>query len=316
MPPSEPSPQDFAAVAAVVDGTPPAQPAAQPGQVVQPTPAPAPAPQPAQPAPAQQPAQPTPQPAPSQQPAGDPFEALFTPTPTEVATPQQPAQPPAQPTEPVAPQPTQPTQPQVPTPQPQQPTGTPEPTPNPGAQPPAFDSYDDYLKAALGNDTPVALPDHSKIAPDDEAGIKQFFDDLVDTAVKRAEQKIKQQNAIQATERQLWDAAFDKYGSLKTNKNLRDMVHNIRMGEFRKGNALTPTQAAEKLLDALKAQYNKGVADNTVVTTIESTQPNNGGGGQPVATTLDKQNVLTAVQEGGETALAAYLDNEVKAGRL
>lgn len=312
MPPSEPTPADFAAVAAVVDGTPPAQPAPQPGQVVQPQ---QPAPQPAQPAPAQQPAQPTPQPAPSQQPAGDPFESLFTPTEPTAPT-QQPAQP-AQPTEPVAP-PTQPTVPQVPTPQPGTPTGTPQPTPNPapGSQPPAFQSYDDYLAAALGNDTPVAIPDHSKIAPDDEAGIKQFFDDLVDTAVKRAEQKISQQNAIQNTERQLWDAAFEQYGSLKTNKKLRDMVHNIRMGEFRKGNALTPIQAAEQLLDALKAAHQRGVADNTVVTTIESTQPNNGGGGQPVPTSLDREQVLTAVQTGGETALAAYLDNEVKAGRL
>lgn len=297
MPPSEPSPADFAAVAAVVDGTPPAQPAPQ-------------APAPQQPAPAQQPAQPTPQPAPSQQPAGDPFESLFAPLPTEVATPQQPAQPPTQPTEPVAPPTTQPTEP-VPTPQPQQPVETPQPaSPNQ----PQFKSYDDFMQEVMGDTTPVAMPDPASIT--DEAGIKTFFDDLVNTAVARAEQKIQQQNKIQTTERQLWDEAFDQYGSLKTNKKLRDMVHNIRMGEFRRGVALTPTQAAEQLLDALKQQHQRGVADNQVLTTIESSQPNNGGGGAPVPTSLDRENVLTAVQTGGETALAQYLDGEVKAGRL
>lgn len=294
MPPSEPTPADIAAVSAVVDNTPAPT-----------TPPPAPEPAPAQ----QQPATPTSQPAPSQQPAGDPFEALFAPT-EPTATPA-----PTQPTEPVAP-PTQPTEP-VTTPQPTQtPVETPQPTPNAPTNAPVYQSYDDFMKEVLGETTPTPLPDHSKIAPDDEEGIKNFFDEIVNTAVARAEQKIRQQNAIQNTERKLWDDAFDKYGSLRTNKNLRDMVHNIRMGEFRRGVALTPTQAAEKVLDALKQQYNKGVADNSVVTTIVDNQPNNGGGGQPVATTLDKESVLTAVQTGGETALASYLDNEVKAGRL
>jgi hypothetical protein len=173
------------------------------------------------------------------------------------------------------------------------------------------------MTAALGEvGNPQEMPDPSKIAPDDEASVKAFFDDLVNTAVQRAEQAVARKTAIQSTERQLWDQAFDKYGSLKANKDLRDMVHNIRMGHFQKGQAITPTQAADKLLDAMKGQYNKGVADNTVVTSIESTQPTGGGSGQPVATTLDRENILTAVQDGGETALAAHLDAEIKAGRL
>lgn len=313
MPPvSEPSAADVASVQAMLDGSP--QPAPAPAPT--PAPQPAPAPAPAQPAPQQQPAQPTPQPTPSAQPQGDPFESLFATAPTEVVAAPPAAPPaPAQPTEPVAPQPTQPTEP-VPTPQPQQPVETPQPAPVQPPNAPVYQSYDDFMADVLGDTTPTPLPDHSKIAPDDEVGIKNFFDELVNTAVARAEQKVKQQNALQTTERQLWDSAFDKYGSLKSNKKLRDMVHNIRMGEFRRGVALTPTQAADQLLDALKQQYNRGVADNTVVTTIESTQPTGGGSGQPVPTSLDRENVLTAVQTGGEAALTDYLDAEIKAGRM
>lgn len=305
MPPAtEPSPADVAAVDAHLNNQP--APVATPPATPQATPAPA-----------QQPAQPTPQPAPTSQPAGDPFESLFA---TPPATP--PAAPPTTP--PATPPPSQPTEP-VPTPQPQQPVETPQPTPAPGtvveptATPPEdnYETYEDYMKSVVGDlDTAPQLPDHSKIAPDDEAGIKNFFDDLVNTAVARAKQETARTNAIQVKERTLWDAAFDKYGSLRTNKNLRDMVHNIRMGHFQKGIAITPTQAADKLLDALKAEHQRGVADNTVVTTIESTQPQGGGSGQPVPTTLDKETVLTAVQTGGETALASYLDTEIKAGRM
>lgn len=310
MPPaSEPTQTDVASVQAMLDGAP----APQPGTTVQPTAAPVQAP-PA--APAQQPSQPTPQPAPSQQPAGDPFESLFTPT--EPAAPQAPAPQPTQPTEPSAP--SEP----VPTPQPTPPVETPQPTTTPATTPTPqttseeqYQSYDDYMKEAIGNLPPAPeLPDHSKISPDDEAGIKNFFDNLVNTAVERAKQETARTNAIQATERTLWDAAFDKYGSLRKNKELRDMVHSIRMGHFQKGVAITPTQAADKLLGALKAKYQEGVADNTVVTTIESTQPQGGQSGQPVPTTLDKQNVLLAIQDGGETALAEHLDAEIKAGRM
>ena len=271
----------------------------------------------------QQPAPVTPQPAPSQQPA----EPVQQPAP---AQPQQPTQP-TEPTdpfasifgaEPAAPAPQQPTQPTEPTPQ--QPITPTEPQPAPVAQPapaPAvpqqeeFMSLDDYMKSVTsGVGEAPGIPDATKIDPNDEAGIKGFFDDLVRTAKEQALVEMRRGNAIQTSECQLWDAAFDKYGSLRTNKPLRDMVHSIRMGEFQKGIAITPTQAADRLLTALKAQYNQGIADNQVVTTIESVQPT-GGNGTPVATTMDTDKALLAVQTGGEQALAQILDAQIKAGQ-
>ena len=295
MPPtSEPTPADVAAVANIIGEQPAPQPAPQP--TPQPTATPVATPQ----APPQAPSAPA---EPS-----DPFATLFN-QPSEPTPPTQPVAPPA---------PTPPQQPTEPTPQPQQPT-EPQPAPQAPAQPaePAYQSFDDYMNETLKN-VPKApdLPNPESISPDDPAQIKQFFDDLVNTAVQKAKAETTRSNAIQARERALWDEAFDKYGSLRTKKPLRDMVHSIRMGYFQRGIAITPKQAADKLLESLGNQYKQGVADNQVVTTIERVQPTSGGSGAPATTSLDKKEMLTAVQDGGEVALAEILDAQIKAGKL
>ena len=93
------------------------------------------------------------------------------------------------------------------------------------------------------------------------------------------------------------------------------MVHAIRRAEFSKGNAITPTQAAETLLAALQGQYQQGVVDNQVVTTIEQVQPN-GGGTTTVPTTMDSNAALLAVQTGGEQALAQVLEQQIRNGQM
>lgn len=279
----EPTPQDVQAVSQAM------------GQ-----PAPAPEPQ-------QQPAPVTPQPAPTQQQPTDPFASFSTPTqqptePTQVQTPTpQPTQPvePSQPTQAVQQQPPQqtPHQPQQPAPQPVQ-------------------TYEQYIESVLqGVPTAPDMPDPTKIDPNDEQAIGQFFQDLMTTAEKRFEAKFSQQNAIQNSERKLWEDAFGKYPSLREKTNLRNMVHAIRMQEFNQGRAITPTQAAEQLLTEFGIQYQQGVADNQVVTTIQQVQPT-GGSSAPVQTSLDTQQVLESVQTGGEDALAKALDAQIKAGNL
>lgn len=296
MPPtSEPTPADVAAVANIIGEQPAPQPAPQP--TPQPTATPVATPQ----APPQAP------PAPAE--PSDPFATLFNQ--------------PSEPTPPTPPAPAQPQQPTEPTPQPQPPTEPQHQAPTPPAQPvaqpvePAYQSFDDYMNETLKN-VPKSpdLPNPENISPNDPAAIKQFFDDLVNTAVQKAKAETTRSNAIQARERALWDEAFDKYGSLRTKKPLRDMVHSIRMGYFQRGIAITPKQAADKLLESLGSQYKQGIADNQVVTTIENVQPTAGGSGAPATTSLDKKEMLTAVQDGGEVALAEILDAQIKAGKL
>lgn len=252
------------------------------------------------------------QPAQVQQPTAEPVIPQVTPqepapqeAPQEppVQTPQEPsdpfaqfAQPQEQPTEPI--QPAEPAQPQ------EQPKND-------------YQSYEDYMNEVL-KDVPQIqdTPDPNSVSPDDPESLKKFFDDLVNTAVQKASAEVARKSAVQAKERALWDEAFDKYGSIKTNKNLRDMVHNIRIGYFNRGIAITPKQAADKLLESLGNQYKQGVADNQVVTTIENVQPNTGGSVNEVPTTADRDKMLESLQTGGEAALAAMLDAKIKAGNL
>ncbi len=262
--------------------------------------------QPTQPA-QQQPAPVTPQAAPTQAPAAgnDPFATLFTPT--EPAAPTQPTQP----TEvtPTPQQPMTPTEPSQPAPQsqPQQPQQVQTPAPAP-----QYMSTDQYLEAVYkGVPEAPQMPDPSQVDPNSEEGITKFFTDLMTTAEQRFEAKFARQNAIQTAEKKAWDETFQKYPSLQSNKPLRDMVHAVRMGEFNKGVALTPTQAADRVLETLRAQYQRGVADNQVVTTYETVQPN-GGGGTTVPTTMDADKALLAVQDGGELALAQILDAQFR----
>lgn len=274
-----------------------------------------------QPAPIQ--TQPSPQSQPAAQPAAntqptaqvstDPFEQLFQ-TPTE---PTQPTQQPSQPTEftpnpqPLG-TPTEPYQsaPQTP-PQPTQPVQQTQQSAAPTQQ--TYEQYIDSITAGIPQNP--SMPDPNSVDPNSEEGINQFFSDLVQTAVQQAEANLARKQAIQTTEKKLWDDTFETYPSLRSNTQLRDMVHAVRMGEFNKGIAITPTQAAERVLSALKAQYQRGVADNQVVTTIEQVQPN-AGGGIDVPTTMDADRALLAVQTGGENALAQILDGKIKAGNL
>lgn len=283
---NEPTASDIAAVQATL---PAAEPVAAP-----PTPAPV-APTP----------DPTPQPAPVATPAPaatepvDPFASLFTAEPTT---------PTAQPTEPS--QTPQPSQPVEPTPQPVVPSTAPLPKAE------EFQSYDAYMGSILAG-VPKApdAPDPSKINADSPEEIKAFFDNMFSAAEQRIEAKIERKNAIQTAEKKVWEEAFVTYPTLRTNQGVRDMVHNIRMGFFQRGVAITPSQAAKKLVDSLSDSYKKGIADNSVISTIESVQPQ-GGTSTPVATSLDKEQVMTSVQTGGEGALAQILDAEIKAGRM
>jgi hypothetical protein len=233
--------------------------------------------------------------------------------------------PPAEPVAPVVPNqaPAAPVEPaaapvEQPTPQPQQPVEPAQPAApvTPPTQEDPIQTYDEYMESILaGVPKPPEAPDPQKINPESEEDIRGFFDGLMSTAEARFEAKFERKNAIQTAERKQWDEAFTAYPTLRTNKKVRDMVHNIRMGYFQRGKAISPTRAAKELIDSLSTSYKQGVADNAVVTTIESVQPT-GGSSTPVSTTLDKESVLTAVQDGGEDALAQILDNEIKNNRL
>lgn len=182
----------------------------------------------------------------------------------------------------------------------------------------ADEAFNQYLDSVIGGNAnqPAQAPDLDSIDQNDPAAIKQFFEDWGKSIKEQAIAEVQKENALVTAERKAWDSAFDKYPTLRNNPELRDTVHNIRMGSFQNGVAITPTQAAEKLLSAINARYQAGVADTKVVTTIQDAQPQGGDNVQVIPTEGNREQVLESFQTGGEAALAAYLDNQIKSGKL
>lgn len=291
----EPTQQDIAAVNAHLTGNPAPQPqpAPQPTQPTEPTQQPTqptepvapPTPQPQQPTEPSQPAQPNQ----SNEP-GDPFATLFTQEAVQPTPPQQPAQ---------LQQTAQPTA------QPTQPNGE------------DYQSFDDYIKSITGEPQQQPnTPNLAELNQDDPQAIQQFFEQWGESIYQRATSDVRREFALRAKEEQVWNEAFEKYPSIKSNKNLRDMIHNIRMGSFNRGVAMTPVQAAEQLLKGMNMQYRQGMADQQVQTTIQSTQPNGGGGVEVIPQQPGGNTSLVQAAQGNEADLVAALDAQIKAGNL
>lgn len=251
-------------------------PTPQPGIGMAPQPAPAPAPQP----------DPTPAPAPEQNP--------WNPQPT--------------------PQPEQQPQPQQPAPQDQpQPEQNVQPQPQTDA-PKAQLSYEEYLDSLI-KDIPEApaAPNPADIDKDDPEGLTKFFDDYRKSIVAEAQSNMQREAIVQNAEASAWKDVFVKYPEIESNKQLRDTVHNIRVGAFSRGEALSPIQVADALVGNLHDQYRKGVNDTNVQVRVQDSQPLNGGGQpQPQAQGVNYE----ALQKGGQNAAVSQIEAMIAAGRI
>lgn len=275
---SEPSSSDIAAVNEFMGGTPAPQPVQQEQPVAQPQ---------AQPAESQPQAQ------------VDPFESYVPPAPVEAVAP--PANP--QPVE--AQQPVQPAQPQA--------------ASQPQEQAPQYQSFDDYMKSVMAGlpseEEAAQAPKLEDINQDDPLAIQQFFSDWGKAIREETINEIRRETRIQDAERAGWDEAMVAFPSLRSRPGLRDMVHNIRMGEFAKGIAMTPKQAAERLVKELRLDYRQGMTDSQIQTTIQQTQPLGGNGVEVIPQSQGTAN-LSAAAADSEAALVDALQVMIQDGKL
>lgn len=312
----EPNATDVAAVNAFMTGQPAPAPAPQPtapAPVAPQAPAPNPYYQPGigsapQPAPAPAPVAPAPvAPAPPA-PNYDPFAGIGT----EVSAPQ----PAAQPTAPAPVQPSPTSQGAV-APQFDPNTGQPIPPAAPVA--PAAPTFQQTVEQVLATipEAPKS-PDITSVEnPDDPAAVQKFFQDYAQSIVAQVEAGNQRKTAVQNLEAKAWGEAFTAYPSLEKNPELRSTIQAIRMGNYESSGVYqSPTEAAKVLIDAMQGQYQKGVVDNQVQTTITQTQPMNGGGQVPTTGLPDANQELLAVQDGGEVALAQVLANRINNGLM
>lgn len=241
---------------------------------------------------------PTPAPEPVQQPA-EPVAPVAQPTQQPVQEPQQFQQPIQAPQEPV--QQVQPTEPSQPVQQ-----------PAPQQEPLKQLSYDEYLDSLTKDIKPVELPKATDVDKDDPEGLNKFFDDYGKKMIEQARQELQKEQVVQAAEARAWQDVFTKYPEVLEDKNLRDTIHNIRMGEYSRGQSRSPLEVADQLVGALHSRYVKGINDTNVQTHIQESQPLNGGGQPQPQPAVNYE----ALQEGGRDAAVMQLTQMIEQGKI
>lgn len=285
----------------------PIAPAPQP--VAQPAPAPEPfhQPQPVQSQPIE-PAAPVAQP---QQPAADPF-ATFNQQPQ----PQVQSQPGFQYQTPAPQQAVEVAQPQQQL-QPQPETGAPAPAQQPQPAPtPTQQSYEEYVNSIMSTiPEPTPVPKLEDVDTNSLEDVENYFANLKKSIVEEVDISNRRKEAVIRVEQAGWEEAISQYPSLRSNKGLRETIQAIRIGKQNQNVFLSPLQAAQELLNTMGQNYQQGIVDNQVHTTIESVQPM-GGGSQAVAPIANKDEENRAVEVGGEIALQQILANRINNGLL
>lgn len=143
---------------------------------------------------------------------------------------------------------------------------------DPVAAPPASEEpeedYPTYQQVA-----PVAPIDFSQLPVDennliDPNALAQQINGRIAQAEQNAAARAQQIYAEQEAEKRHWEKAYDKYPELKTNKELRDMVHNSRLGKVTELLSQTndpsqiklptPSQTADALFKHINSERAKG----------------------------------------------------------
>lgn len=207
-------------------------------------------------------------------------------------------------------------------PLPPAPGSTQEPAPQAAPATPVSDTpaapavdYDAYLDSLIGkaNEAPteIKMPTEEDFQKDEKA-LENFFSGLVDTAVQRSQAESQKQAVIREAETRAWDEVFVKYPEIKESKPLRDTIHNIRMGAYQRGQAMSPSQVADQLIGDLHREYKKGVNDTNVQTTIRSSQPTGGGSQQQPSPSVN----YASLQDGGRNAAVTELEKLISQGLI
>lgn len=213
---------------------------------------------------------------------------------------EQPQEQPQQMAEPMQAQPTQ--QPQV------------QEATQPQPQTPHYQSYDEYMSGLLGEQEEVQIPKVTDIQnPDDPESINNFFGDAFDKISQKVMQQVQQQMTIRNSEQRLWNEAMDEYPSLK-NPQVRNIVHAVRMQALQNGTMMTPSQAAESIINIAGNQYRQGIADSQVQTTYTQVQPTTNGASQPVQQKPSAADQARMIEQGGADALAQILQQRIDEG--
>jgi hypothetical protein len=97
-------------------------------------------------------------------------------------------------------------------------------------------TYDEYLES-LVKDIPAApaTPKPTEIDQNDPEGLVKFFDEFKKATIAEMQLETQKATIIQNAEATAWNEVFTKYPEIKENAQLRETLHNIRLGAYNRG---------------------------------------------------------------------------------
>jgi len=103
------------------------------------------------------------------------------------------------------------------------------------------------------------------------ANYQTDYQAVLKQAVEQASQTATQQVMAAKTEERAWERTFDKYPQVKQNKDLRDQIHKMRMGEVAiTGKNVSPVKIAERYFAQMALARNEGVRQATTQTEVQA----------------------------------------------
>ena len=107
----------------------------------------------------------------------------------------------------------------------------------------------------------------AQVASTLQADSQQTTRQVLEQAAQISTQKVMEARA----EERAWERTFEKYPQVKANKDLRDQVHKMRLGEVAStGKNVSPVKVADRLFKVIASAREEGVKQATQTVTIQS----------------------------------------------
>jgi hypothetical protein len=272
-------------------------------------------------------------------------QALNAPNePTNEAPPQAPEQP-AEPQEPApeaAPEPSQVTPEATPQPAPQEPAPQPEEEDDDLDPIPSFNIPHQPEPPVAPQQTPTPQ-NQSQVQPVPQLNPQDFADDYGNVDMAKFSQAMQardaalaqqvaqsvSQNVLQQTtqlnlamrqEERLWKKAEEAYPDLNGNKELRDMVHNLRVNYVERGSKMTPKQAADKIFKYVKGAKEQATQDATQTVRVQASAHLESAGNTASQETLQTRDNISQIghhdRRTARNARENTLKDWIKSGKI
>jgi hypothetical protein len=157
----------------------------------------------------------------------------------------------------------------------------------------------------------------AQVASTLQADSQQTTRQVLEQAAQISTQKVMEARA----EERAWERTFEKYPQVKANKDLRDQVHKMRLGEVAStGKNVSPVKVADRLFKVIASAREEGVKQATQTVTIQSSAhletSNNTASEKGLKAQKDWTNIGSRDRRESDSARTALLKQMLADGQI